>query len=291
MSSSNTIAESVVVAAPVVIAAPVVAKVVQRKKKTVPVIAKHEESTDAVAIHPQNPFVVPAFACPEIAQTLTSTSPVLFTLPEQGGTTCVDDRGITGKDLSSKVNAETLIGIMQTKPIIQTPKHKKKNATVADIVAPKIPKQNKKKNIKSPETQTQVDEPIAENTLEVVVDVPIEVVAPAPKVPKKRAPKKKVEVPVTTSVEPNMDNIESLFGNMTIQVDETIIENTLEVVAPAPKVPKKRAPKKKVEVPVTIIVEPNMDNIESLFENMTIAEESVPQNTLAQPIVVVTEAR
>jgi len=243
MSSSNTIVESVVVES--VVAAPVPAKVVQRKKKTVPVIAKHEESTD-------------------VEPTIT----------------------------------ETLIDIMQTKPIIQVPKHKKKNVTVADIVAPKIPKQNKKKNIESaPETQRQVDESVAENALEVATVVPIEVAVegPAPKVVKKRAPKKKVEAPVVPIVETNMDNIERLFENMTI-AEESVAENALEqpitvvAEAPAPKVVKKRAPKKKVEAPVVPIVETNMDNIESLFENMAIAEESVPQNALEQPIEVAVEA-
>ena len=238
MSSSNTIVESVGFA--VAVAAPVQAKVVQRKKKTVQVITKYEESS-------------------EVAQTTDAAA-------------------------AEPTIAESLIGIMQTKPLIKTPNHKKKNATVADIVAPKVPKQNKKKNVESP---LQVDGPVAENTLEVVSDVPIEVVAEAsaPKVVKKRAPKKKAEVEVVAPAQ-------------TLGEEGVVSDVPIEVVAEAsaPKVVKKRAPKKKAEVAVPVIVESNMDNIESLFDNMNLEEvaQIVVENTLevapVVPIEVVAEA-
>jgi hypothetical protein len=215
MSSSNTIVESVGFA--VAVAAPVPTKVVQRKKKTVQVITKYEESS-------------------EVAQTTDAAA-------------------------AEPTIAESLIGIMQTKPLIKTPNHKKKNATVADIVAPKVPKQNKKKNVESP---LQVDGPVAENTLEVVSDVPIEVVAEtsAPKVVKKRAPKKKAEVEVVAPAQ-------------TLGEEGVVSDVPIEVAAAeasAPKVVKKRAPKKKGEVVPAVIVESNMDNIES--------QEPVSENTL-----------
>jgi hypothetical protein len=267
--------------------APVPARAVpvQRKKKTVPVITKYEES-------------------PEVAQFTYETPNVVSSGIPQTGTASM---------------AETLINIIQTKPVIQTPKYKKKSVTVADVVAPKIPKQNKKKNVEASgiveshveniESLTVVEQVIAETPkvtkkrapkkkVEAVVvaeqtvvyeqnieniESPI-VSVEAAKVPKKRAPKKKPEAVTvaevviaeqTGIVESDIENIESLLGNMTLEEVPPVVP------IEAPKAPKKRAPKKKVEavtvaevvVPEqTVIIEQNIENIESLLGNMTLEE-------------------
>jgi hypothetical protein len=261
--------------------APARAVPVQRKKKTVPVITKYEES-------------------PEVAQ----------------GTATM---------------AETLINIIQTKPVIQTPKYKK-NVTVADVVAPKIPKQNKKKNVEAPgiveshveniESLTVVEQVIAETPkvtkkrapkkkVEAVVvaeqtvvyeqnieniESPVEEAA---KVPKKRAPKKKPEAVTvaevviaeqTGIVESEIENIESLLGNMTLEEVPPVVP------IEAPKAPKKRAPKKKVEAVVVAeqpgIVESDIENIESPVEAVVSVEAAkVPKKRAPKkkPEVVVPE--
>ncbi len=230
--SSNI--ESTVAPAP----APARAAPVQRKKKTVPVITKYEES-------------------PEVAQTGAASM------------------------------AETLLTIIQTKPVIQTPKYKKKNVTVADVVAPKIPKQNKKKNVEpAPEPG------IAQSNIENIESLTVveQVIAETPKVPKKRAPKKKAEpvvvVPEQTVVYEQTGIVESNIENIESPIEEAVVpENTLEVVSA--KAPKKRAPKKKVEPVVvvpeqTVVYEQNIENIESLFGNMTL-EEVPPVNPVEAP--------
>jgi hypothetical protein len=104
--------------------------------------------------------------------------------------------------------------------------------------------------------------------------VPIEV----PKAPKKRAPKKKPEAVTvaevviaeqTGIVESDIENIESLLGNMTLEEVPPVVP--IEV----PKAPKKRAPKKKPEVVVpeqTVIIEQNIENIESPVEAVVSVE-------------------
>jgi len=236
--------------------APVPARAVpvQRKKKTVPVITKYEE-------------------LPEVAQTGAE-----FTYE----TPNVVSTGIPQTGQQSM--AETLLTIIQTKPVIQTPKYKKKNVTVADVVAPKIPKQNKKKNVEpAPEPG------IAQSNIDNIESLTVveQVIAETPKVPKKRAPKKKAEVvaPEQTVVYERTGIIAQNIENIESPIETVVPENTLEVV-PA-KAPKKRAPKKKVEPVVVVpeqtgIVESNIDNIESLFGNMTLEEVPtvVPENTL-----------
>ena len=238
--SSNTIVESTVAPAPARVAP------VQRKKKTVPVITKYEESTY------ETPIVVSSGIpqSPEVAQT------------------------------GAESMAETLLTIIQTKPVIQMPKYKKKNVTVADVVAPKIPKQNKKKNVEPApepgiveftyETPSVVSTGTAQSNIDNIESLTVveQVVAETPKAPKKRAPKKKAEVVIpeqTVVYEQNIENIESPM--------ESVQENTLEIGQT--KAPKKRAPKKKAEVVIpeqTGIVESNIDNIESLVGNMTLEE-------------------
>ena len=221
--------------------APARAAPVQRKKKTVPVITKYEEFT---------------YETPNVVSTGIPQSPEVAQTGQQS-------------------MAETLLTIIQTKPVIQTPKYKKKNVTVADVVAPKIPKQNKKKNVEpAPEPG------IVESNIENIESLTVveQVIAETPKVPKKRAPKKKVETvaPEQTVIPEQTVVYESNIGNIESPIEEAVVpENTLEVV-PA-KAPKKRAPKKKVEPVVVVpeqtgIVESNIENIESLFGNMTLEE-------------------
>ena len=70
-----------------------------------------------------------------------------------------------------------------------------------------------------------------------------------------------MEAPVPAIVETNMDNIESHenIAENTLEVDAVV---PIEVVTEAPKVVKKRAPKKKAEAPVPAIVEPIIENHE-----------------------------
>ena len=115
--------------------------------------------------------------------------------------------------------------------MIQTPKYKKKNVTVADVVAPKIPKQNKKKNVEpAPEPG------IAQSNIEKIESLTVveQVIAETPKVPKKRAPKKKVEPVVvvpeqTVVIESNIENIESLFGNMTLEEVPVVVLSLIHI--------------------------------------------------------------
>ena len=157
-------------------------------------------------------------------------------------------------------------------------------------------------NIESLENN-QIQEPLGE----IAEQVPIQVVVPepAPKAIKKRAPKKKAEVVIQGPV---LENIESLENNQIQEplgeIAETVLENiestlennqiqeplgeiaeTVVVPEPAPKVVKKRAPKKKAEV---VIQGPVLENIESTLENNQIQE---PLGEIAEqvPIQVVPE--
>jgi hypothetical protein len=161
--------------------------------------------------------------------------------------------------------AQTVVVVPEPAPKVVKKRAPKKKAEVV-IQGPVL------ENIESLENN-QIQEPLGENA-ETVVVVP----EPAPKVVKKRAPKKKAEVVIP---EPVLENIESTLENN--QIQEPLGENAETVVPePAPKAIKKRAPKKKAEV---VIQGPVLENVESL-ENNQIQE---PLGEIAQTVVVVPE--
>jgi len=267
MSSINTIAINTAETSPVVLAGAGGAKpkpVVQRKKKTFPVVARCEGAEL------------------ESAKTLELRTNVRV-------------RGITVEDLSSQVIviepsiADTLLNIIQTKPDIKAPAiRKKKPISVADVIgsvndAPK-PAKKPTKNDKKRENMPPID---VEGAILVQPEVLVEIVQPAtvvPKAVKKRAPKKKAEVVIT---EPVLENIESTLENIQIQeplgeiVQQKPLVEIVQQETVIPKVVKKRAPKKKAEV---VITEPVLENIESTLENIQIQE---PLGEIVQPATVV----
>ena len=255
MSSINTISINTAETSPVVLAGGAKPKpVVQRKKKTFPVVARCEGAEL------------------ESARTLELQSNVRV-------------RGITVEDLSSQVIviepsiADTLLNIIQTKPDIKAPAiRKKKPISVADVIgsvndAPK-PAKKTTKNDKKRENMPPID---VEGAIIVQPEVLVEPASATvvPKAVKKRAPKKKAEVVIT---EPVLENIESTLENIQIQepLGEIIQQEPLgEIVQPAtviPKVVKKRAPKKKAEV---VITEPVLENIESNTFNLAIIQDAL----------------
>jgi rRNA-processing protein FCF1 len=289
MSSINTIA---IETTPVVLAVATKPKpVVQRKKKTFPVVARCEGVEDE------------SIPEPSIADTLLN---IIQTKPDIKAPAIRKKKAISVADVIGSV-------IDAPKPVKKTTKKDKtpdavapaptsvevaipvqteilgepSSETVVPEPAPKAIKKRapKKKaevviqgpvleNIESLENN-QIQEPLGENAEQ----VPIQVVVPepAPKAIKKRAPKKKVEVVIQGPV---LENIESTLENN--QIQEPLGENAETVVVvpePAPKVVKKRAPKKKVEV---VIPEPVLENIESTLENNQIQE---PLGEIAQTVL------
>ena len=196
MSSINTISINTAETSPVVLAGGAKPKpVVQRKKKTFPVVARCEGAEL------------------ESARTLELQSNVRV-------------RGITVEDLSSQVIviepsiADTLLNIIQTKPDIKAPAiRKKKPISVADVIgsvndAPK-PAKKTTKNDKKRENMPPID---VEGAIIVQPEVLVEPASATvvPKAVKKRAPKKKAEVVIT---EPVLENIESNTFNLAIIQD------------------------------------------------------------------------
>ena len=154
---------------------------------------------------------------------------------------------------SSESIAETLLQIIQTKPIIQAPIRKRKTATVADVIA-------------GISGMTLCEgEAVDSSVMEVT------------KVPKKKTVKPKKN----TVVDPIVENTESQELNQKETEKET--NNTIvePVVAELPKVPKKRTIKPKKNT----VIDPIIENTESQNQketNNTIIEPTIVEPTIAE---------
>jgi len=312
MSSINTIA---IETTPVVLAVATKPKpVVQRKKKTFPVVARCEGVEDESIPEPSI-----ADTLLNIIQTKPDIKAPAPAIRKKKAISVADVIGsvidapkpvkkTTKKDKTPDAVAPAPTSVEVAIPVQTEILGEPSSETVVPEPAPKAIKKRapKKKaevviqgpvleNVESTLENNQIQEPLGENAETVVPE-------PAPKVVKKRAPKKKAEVVIQGPV---LENVESLENNQIQEplgeIAQTVLENieslennqiqeTLGEIAeqlpiqvvpePAPKVVKKRAPKKKAEV---VIPGPVLENIESTLENNQIQE---PLGENAETVVV-----
>ena len=260
---------------------------VQRKKKTFPVIARCE------GVEPCEMDNV--VAEPSIADTLLNiiqSKPQIKSPPirKKKAITVADVVGGVVNDAPAK--KQTKKKNTQPEPVLENneslPIVESIEPPLAQTVEP-VPKVVKKRTPKKKaETIAQpIPEPILENNERLVDDsieqpLAVEPVAqtaePAPKVVKKRTPKKKIETLEPTIPEPILENIESLPIVESIEQPLAVEQPLAQTAEPAPKVVKKRTPKKKIETIEQPIIQPILENIESLP-----AIESIEQPVVHEP--------